>query len=108
MSTPVDLILDFESENVTRAVSALEKLGYGPRAPVAFTDLGDPVKRAEWAREKNLTVFSVFSPRHPLTEIDLFVEPPLDFEVAYARAVRKEVARLASRPHSSGWRIWCT
>ena len=32
------------------------------------------------------------SPDHPLTEIDVFVDPPLDFETAYRRAVRKEVA----------------
>lgn len=43
-------------------------------------------------REKNLTVFSLYSPQHALTEIDLFVEPPLDVETAYRDAVRQEVA----------------
>ena len=60
----VDLIVDLEPANVMRAVASLERLGYRPRAPVA----------------------------HALTEIDLFVEPPLDFETAYRDAVRKEVA----------------
>src|SRR6185295_18654294 len=49
-------------------------------------------KRTQWVRDKNLTVFSLYSPQHALTEIDLFVEPPLDFETAYRDAVRKEVA----------------
>jgi len=88
----VDLLVDLEPANVTRAVAALESLGYRPRAPVAFGELADPQKRAEWVRDKNLTVFSVYSPQHPLTEIDLFVEPPLDFEAAYQSAMRKEVA----------------
>ena len=43
-------------------------------------------------REKNLTAGSLYSPQHALTEIDLFVEPPLDVETAYRDAVRKEVA----------------
>ena len=47
---------------------------------------------AEWVRDKNLIVFSLHSPEHALTEIDLFVEPPLDFETAYGRAIRKESA----------------
>ena len=88
----VDLIVDLEPANVTRVVAALESLGYRPRAPVPFEEFGDPQKRAQWVRDKNLTVFSVYSPQHQLTEVDLFVEAPLDFEAAYRNAVRKEVA----------------
>jgi hypothetical protein len=39
-----------------------------------------------------MTVFSLYSPHHAATEIDIFVEMPLDFESAYARAARLEVA----------------
>jgi len=88
----VDLIVDLEPANVTRAIAALEGLGYRPRAPVAFAEFADPQKRAEWVRDKHLTVFSVHSPRHAMTEIDIFVEPPLDFDAAYRSAVRKDVA----------------
>jgi hypothetical protein len=88
----VDLIVDLEPANVTRAVAALGSLGYRPRAPVPFEEFADPQKRTEWVRDKNLTVFSVYSPQHPLTEIDLFVEAPLDFGAAYQSTVRKEVA----------------
>jgi len=34
----------------------------------------------------------LYSQQHALTKIDLFVEPPLDFETAYRDAVRQEVA----------------
>jgi hypothetical protein len=88
----VDLIVGLEQTNATRAIAALESLGYRPRAPVPFADFADSQKRALWVRDQNLTVFSVYSPHHPLTEVDLFVEPPLDFDVAYQRAVRKEIA----------------
>ncbi|MEK6653859.1 MAG: hypothetical protein AABY92_01735, partial [Thermodesulfobacteriota bacterium] len=48
-------------------------------------------KRAQWIIEKGLRVFSLFSSRHPATEIDLFVESPVNFAQAYARASRQEV-----------------
>ena len=40
----VDLIIDLEPGNVMRAVASLERLGYRPRAPVAFG--GSPIRRS--------------------------------------------------------------
>ena len=88
----LDLILDLEEGNVRRAVAALSGLGYRPRAPVEFVQFADADARARWIREEGLTVFSLFSPQHATTEVDLFVEPPLDFGEAYASAARMEVA----------------
>lgn len=88
----IDLILDFEPANVRRAIAALSPLGYRPRAPVPIDEFAEPAKRAEWVREKGLTVFSLFSASHPATELDLFVESPVDFEQAYRAAVRMDVA----------------
>lgn len=87
----IDLVLDPERESLGRAVEALSALGYRPRAPVPFADFENREKRQQWIREKGLTVFSLFSAEHPATEIDLFVEPPFDFERAYAQAVRLEI-----------------
>jgi len=87
----VDLLLSVETENLKRAVAALKLLGYRPRAPVDIDDFLDPSKRQQWAQEKNMTVFSLFSDIHEATEIDLFLEPPIDFDAAYRRAVHQEV-----------------
>ena len=88
----IDIVLDPNPAAMRRAIEALSALGYRPRAPVPFEEFADPDKRRTWAREKSLTVFSVFSSQHPATEIDLFVETPFDFERAYADADRFEVA----------------
>jgi hypothetical protein len=88
----VDIILDLQTGNIRRAIAALESLGYRPRAPVPFADFAEPEKRQSWMQEKGLTVFSLYSPDHLATEIDLFVEPPLDFDAAYRAAARFEVA----------------
>jgi hypothetical protein len=88
----LDVILDLETENVRRATKVLAVLGYCPRAPVPIEQFADPTARAEWVREKGMTVFSLFSAQHPRTEVDLFVRPPLDFDRAYAAAMKWDVA----------------
>jgi len=88
----VDVVLDLEPGNLRRAIPALTSLGYRPRAPVEFEQFADPAERARWASEKGLTVFSLFSPAHPAIEVDLFLEAPFEFESAYARSPRLEVA----------------
>jgi hypothetical protein len=88
----IDLVLAMDNQNLSAAVTALKSLNYRPRAPVAFEQFIDPDLRKKWIHEKELTVFSLFSPDHAATEIDLFVDPPLTFPDAYSRATRLEVA----------------
>jgi len=88
----VDIVLDLEPTNVQKAVAALGSLGYRPRAPVPLQQFADEKSRQVWVRDKNLMVFSLHSPEHGATEVDLFVEAPFDFGPAYARATRLEVA----------------
>ena len=88
----VDLILELEEGNVRRALAALTGLGYRPRPPVPMEQFADPMVRDEWRKEKGLTAFSLYSPAHLATEVDLFVECPLDFERAYASALRLDIA----------------
>jgi hypothetical protein len=85
LTVDVDLVLDLDEGNLRRAVAALSRLGYRPLAPVAFEQFCDARARATWVREKGMTVFSLFSPEHEMTEVDLFVEAPLDFASAYRR-----------------------
>ena len=42
------------------------------------------------------TVFSLWSPTHPATEIDLFVEEPFPFDAALARAVRADLGSTSA------------
>ena len=86
----VDLVLDPDPVALRRAIAAISALGYRSRAPVPLEQFADPVRRAEWAVQKGLTVFSLFSPEHVATELDLFLECPFDFEAAYGRALRRE------------------
>src|SRR5437763_2731088 len=64
----IDLILSLDEQNLVRAVTALKTLDYRPRAPVPFESFIDPVSRNQWVRQKQMVVFSLFSPAHPATE----------------------------------------
>jgi hypothetical protein len=97
----VDMMLAMDEANLQKAVQALSDLRYRPRAPVSLELFADPVHRRQWIEEKGLTVFSLFSAEHPATEIDLFIDPPLVFSDAYARAATYEIAPQVSAPFCS-------
>jgi hypothetical protein len=92
LTVDVDIILDLSRDNVLRAVRAFGRVGYRPRAPVPFESFADPGERRRWVEEKGMRVFSLYSADSPLTEVDLFVQPPFaDFEAALSRAVRMPI-----------------
>ena len=87
----LDLVLALDPPNVIATIDAMTSLGYRPRAPVAFLDFADPVKRREWIRDKGLTVLGLWSPKHPATEVDIFVEEPFAIDEALLRATRAQL-----------------
>jgi hypothetical protein len=98
----LDLVLALDAANVSKAIRALESLGYRPRAPVALAEFASAETRARWIEEKDLVVLSLWSPSFPATELDLFASEPFAFEPAYARALRADlgsvVATVAALP----------
>lgn len=88
----MNLILDLAPGNLAQALDVLAELEYRPRAPVPLDAFADPEQRARWVQEKGLTVFSLYSPRRPATEVDVFVEPPFDFDAAYRSAEQMEIS----------------
>lgn len=80
----IDIILGMGKKNLINAMQVFETLGYKPRAPVKLNDFVSAEKRTEWIDKKGLTVFSLWNPDEPATEIDIFVKSPVNFEAAYA------------------------
>lgn len=81
----LDLVLDLDEANTLTAIAALEGLEYQARSPVPLRDFAREQMRRAWIEDEGLTVFSLWSPKHPGTEIDLFVQEPLDFGDAWQR-----------------------
>jgi hypothetical protein len=87
----LDLVIALERPNLSRALRALQGLGYRPRAPVALDEFLDPDVRRIWVEEKGMTVLALWSPELPATEVDVFASEPFAFEPAYARGLRADL-----------------
>lgn len=84
----LDLVLQFDRDNLERALKAFGDLGFLPQAPLPLSSFADAKNRETWSREKNMTVFSLWQPEHPGFAVDLFVREPFDFDAVYRRALR--------------------
>jgi len=84
----LDLVVQLEPDNLERALTVFEGLGFQPRVPVPLRSFADPQLRETWRREKNMTVFSLWHPDRPGFALDLFVQEPFDFDAVYRRALR--------------------
>ena len=85
----VDLVVQLETDNLRRALSALATLGYRPAIPISVDQFADARQRESWVRDKGMQVFQLWSDAHPETSVDVFVTEPFDFDEEYARAVVK-------------------
>ncbi len=97
LTADLDLALALDTQNVRAAFAALAGLGYRPRVPVTADSFADADERARLVREKGMTVPSLFSPNLPLTEVDVFADPPLVFEEAYTRSVVMDLGGISVR-----------
>ncbi len=75
----LDLVVDLEPANLRLLVAALTRLGYRPRAPVEAAELCDPERRRAWIDDKGMRAFTFHLPGHPLADIDILIDAPIEF-----------------------------
>lgn len=91
LTQDIDVILDLDDqEGLLIAITALEVMGYRPRAPVPFSQFADPRKRAEWISAKDMLAFSLYR-ADAGTELDLFISLPFDFGQAWRERLESEI-----------------
>jgi hypothetical protein len=88
VTADVDLVIKLDDANALAAMKALEALDFRPRAPVRIEQFANEALRKSWIDDKGMTVFSLWSPGMPGTEVDIFVAEPFDFDATFARAIR--------------------
>jgi hypothetical protein len=102
LTADVDIVIDLEPSEAKKVLSALQAIGFRPRAPVGAYDFADPTVRKRWIDEKGMRVFSLWDPKNPLREVDLFVEHPVPFQELWDRSELVELGgsrvRIASIP----------
>jgi hypothetical protein len=83
----LDLVIELLPENVHAAYQALDGLGFRPVVPVSAADLSNLELRERMIREKGMQVLQFYSDQHRETPVDIFVQPPFDFDEEYDRAL---------------------
>jgi hypothetical protein len=84
----LDLVLDLAPDQTRKALQVMLDAGLRPTVPVNALDFADAAIRHSWIEEKNMLVFQMRDPNDARRNVDLFVEPPMDFEEMWARSVR--------------------
>ena len=97
MTVDVDLVVDLDEEQATRAIEALVAMGLRPRVPVDPGDFARKQVREAWIRERGMQVFSLFDPSNPLRVVDLFVSHPIPFEELWSRSEKFELSNTSVR-----------
>lgn len=86
-----DIVVEFLPENIERAFSALESLGYKPTVPITAAAFASQENRHNWTTQKNRTVLLFWSDQHRDTPVDRFIDLPFDFvnewEIAYRQSL---------------------
>lgn len=86
LTADVDIIIDQTPDEARKALLVLGSLGFVPRAPVNAEDYADANIRRMWFDEKGMRVLSLWDPNHPMREVDVFVENPVDFDLLHERS----------------------
>lgn len=85
LTADLDIIVDFDDQNLERFIGVLGKLGYKPKVPVKAIEFADPAKREEWISKKGMKVFSFYHPAKGLELIDVFVKEIIPFSEMYPK-----------------------
>jgi predicted nucleotidyltransferase len=87
MTYDLDLLVELSDENLRRLLTILDGWGFRPKVPVPILDLADGAKRREWIEQKNMKAFNLVNEEWALSEIDLLIDSPVDYEKARRNAV---------------------
>lgn len=95
LTADLDLMISLDRKNVGKYVEVMKKLGYKPKLPVKAEELMNDDKRAIWLKEKNMKVFSYYSPKQPLSLIDVFIYEPIAFDELKAHAIKIKAGNIS-------------
>lgn len=93
----LDVLIDLDPANASRAMAVFGECGLRPRLPVALTDFADAEKRRDWFENRHMLVFQVWHPDDPFCTVDVFVRNPIAFEELWQRCVSADLGRTTCR-----------
>lgn len=80
MTTDIDLLLDFTTENINKFENAISILDYKSTIPLPINALIEKEQREKVIKEKNLIAYSFFNSRSNYMSLDVLIDVPFAFE----------------------------
>ncbi|MDP2400164.1 MAG: hypothetical protein Q8M53_17620 [Burkholderiales bacterium] len=93
----VDVVIQMLPDNIGRAFSALNRIGYSPVVPVTAEQFADASQRERRICDKGMKVLQFWSDAHRETPVDMFVIEPFDFEQEYGVSLDKPLGDIHVR-----------
>ena len=87
----VDLLMALDGDNLGRFCRVAKRFGMRPVVPVTLDDFADAAKVESWIREKNMIAFALRTADKLDPTVDILVQPAVEFEDAYRRAIVKDL-----------------
>jgi len=85
MTYDIDLLLDIEDKNIEKFIKLLKDWKFKPKVPVDIKDFAKKTKRDEWIKNKNMKAFNLVNPQWAISEIDIVIDSPVNYEKAHKR-----------------------
>ena len=73
MTADIDILIDFEEENVKKFEEALEELSFASVIPLKLQSLLDGQFRAEMIQQRNLIAYSYYNTRSNFINVDILI-----------------------------------
>ncbi len=90
MTADIDLLLDFNEQNLLAFENVMNEIGYKPTLPIKLSSLFEFDKRKLLKDEKNLIAFSFFNQANNLMSVDVLLDLPITFEELWKnKTIRK-------------------
>lgn len=85
MTADIDLILDFDKENLKQFEICVVNAFYQSQIPVSLSLLSTQQERIKLVKEKNLIALSYFNTRGNVMGMDVLIDVPLNFDDMWER-----------------------
>lgn len=85
MTSDIDILIDFDKNNIERFKQATTEIGYSPAIPISIFELADSASRNRLIKEKNLIAFSLVNTMSPYATLDVITDVPIQFANMWER-----------------------
>ncbi|MCS7004580.1 MAG: nucleotidyl transferase AbiEii/AbiGii toxin family protein [Cytophagales bacterium] len=90
MTADIDLLLDFEEENIRRFEKVVADLAYKSLIPLTLQELLDESYRISVIKNRNLIAYSYYNTRSNYMNLDIMIDMPFSFEEMWkVREIRR-------------------